>query len=71
MTFNLADILNSRIARSYVSEDSIFTQTDIRKKESRIATLNLTYHFGKADAGRKKSNRNTDNDSDTGGEDMP
>lgn len=70
LTLSLADVLNSRIARSYVSENGVFTQTDIRKKESRIATLNLTYRFGKPDAGRRKNNRNTDNDSDSG-EDMP
>lgn len=69
---NLTDLFNTRLNRSYVYETGVFDQASERKKESRIITLNLSYHFGNADAGRKKNNnRSNDNDSDTGGEDVP
>jgi outer membrane receptor protein involved in Fe transport len=71
-SINLTDLFNTRLYRSYVYESGVFDQSGDRKKESRIITLNISYHFGKADVGKRKANnRSNDNDSDTGGEDTP
>jgi len=46
VSFNVSDIFNTRNFR-ITTEDARFTQTRKFQRETRIATLSLTYRFGR------------------------
>ncbi len=59
LTFN--DILNTR-RFGIQSEGLNFESEFIRKRESRLINLQLTYRFGNQDANKRRSNRNENQD---------
>ncbi|MBW7936323.1 MAG: outer membrane beta-barrel protein, partial [Flavobacteriales bacterium] len=56
ITLNLTDIFNTR--RFYVdSRGDNFTGTVLRKRETRVATIQFTYRFGKQQQGQQPTRR--------------
>jgi outer membrane receptor protein involved in Fe transport len=56
LNFRVSDIFNT-LQFSFDSEGANFTQTRVRKRESRIAYLTFSYRFGKADRAMRKQRR--------------
>jgi iron complex outermembrane receptor protein len=68
VSFNVSDIFNTRNFR-ITTEDPQFTQTRKFQRETRIATLSLTYRFGGfKDKGQDQSRREVG--ADFGGDDF-
>lgn len=69
VTLGLSDVFNSEKFKSVYDVPDVFTQTSLRRRQSRALRVNFSYTFGKQDMQlfRRKANKSSQQNQDGGG----